>query len=104
MSLEMTLKDGRGRGGFFTFGAVLSGPSAEADLVAVLAARVVPELVVAGPAEIGAPVAVVVFVAFDPVLVIQRLLLTQHRVAVVLPHVGRFHPALRCQLHYHHFA
>ena len=83
-----------------TFGAVFTTPAGQADLVAGLGARVVAELVVARPAQVGAAVAVVVLVALDAVAVGQDVL-SGVAVRVVLPQ-RRLAPALRRHLHDQH--
>lgn len=52
-----------------TFAAVTSRPAGHAYHVAVVRAQVMPEIVVSGPAELCAPVSVIVVFAPDPVFV-----------------------------------
>lgn len=52
-----------------TFAAITSSPAGHAYHVPVVRAHVMPEIVIPGPAELGAPVPVIVVLAPDPVLV-----------------------------------
>lgn len=54
---------------FRTFAAVTSRPAGHAYHVTVVRAQVMPEIVVPGPAELCAPVPVIVVFASDPVFV-----------------------------------
>lgn len=69
-----------------TFRAVVALPAGHADAVARLRALVVAERVVARPAQVGAALAVVVLVAGDTEIVLQRRVLV---VVAVLRPLGR---------------
>lgn len=88
-----------------TFGAILSGPSGQANFVSTrLRAGVVAEFVVPGPAQVVASIPIVVLVTLDSVTVVEQMLLTIRRVGVNFPGVGGIHPALSGHLHYQFLA
>lgn len=59
---------------WLTFGAIFTAPSGQTDFISAgLRTGVVAKFVVARSAQIGATVAVIMFVAFDAVAVIQRV-------------------------------
>lgn len=69
-----------------TFAAIASRPAGHADHIAVIRAQVMTEIVVSGTAEFRAPVAVIVILAPDPVLVHESRPDTAGRPGVLLLH------------------